>query len=197
MSTTKIEVLALVDFLSASLADQNECSRIFDEVLLELAHDPRAWITNFAYAATGTLSDTSDADQYEVSTSVGKLLGVFYGGRQLSEETIAALAATNPRWREELGDPWAYTRQGEDGRTLRLYPKPRHPGSTTGATTDARYSPFILFTQVVSGAIPDALCIPLTLLVLAREFERESNHRDLGVAEIWRSMGTDMLDKVY
>lgn len=195
--TTKIEVLALADFLSGTLADQTECGRLFDEVMQELAHDARAWCSQVAVSSTGLTTDFSDPDQYELRSAVVKLLGVFYSGRQLSEERIHCLAGSNPHWREESGEPWAYTREGENGRTLRLYPKPRNVPVTGQSLTTYTDAPLYLYTDVRTTLIPDILCLPLTLLVLAREFERESHHRDQPTAEIWRAMAQQLMNRVY
>lgn len=79
--TTKIEVLALIDFLSATLADQSECDRLFDEVMQELAHDARAWCSQIAVSNSGLLADNSDPDEYELRAGTVRLLAMFYGGR--------------------------------------------------------------------------------------------------------------------
>jgi hypothetical protein len=195
--TTKALVLSMVDFLSAGLADQTECSRSFDETMIELAHDPRAWCSQVATMNTGLTTNTSDPDQLEIRSAVIKLLSVFYSGRELSEETIQNLAGTNVNWREQYGDPWAYTRQGEEGRILRLFPKPRRVPVTGEAFSTYTDSAIVLYCDARTTAIPDILCLPLALLVLAREFERESNHRDIPFAEAWRAMGQNMLKRIY
>lgn len=196
MSTTRTAILSTIDFLSAGLADQNECSRIYTEVAIELAHDPRAWMSAATTLYTGTDADTSDPDQLELRSAVVKMLGVFYSHRQLSETTIDGLNALNPEWREEIGDPWAYTRQGEEGRILRLYPKPRRlpvTGETISTVTD---SAIVIYCDARTDTIPDVLHLPLALLILAREFERESNHRDMAAAEIWRAMAVNILGMI-
>ena len=193
MSTTRTEILATIAFLSAGLADQTECSRLYTEVAIELAHDPRAWMSAATTLNTGTDADTSDADQLELRTAVVKLLGLFYSHRQLSEETVASLAGFNPAWRDEIGDPWCFTRQGEDARIVRLYPKPRLLPVTGESLTNVTNSAFVIYCDARTDFIPDVLHLPIALLILAREFERESNHRDLGAAEIWRAMGTNIL----
>lgn len=197
MSIDKTEVLALVAFLSATLADQTECSRIYDEVVQELGHDPRAWLAQVAVTDTGLASDTSDPEQYELRPAVVKLLGLFYAGRQLTEESIAALTASNTRWREEVGEPWAYTRQGESGRIVRLYPKPRVLPVTGENFTTYEQSVLTIYTELRVAVLPEVLVIPLALLILAREFERESVHRDQPLATVFRQLGMSVLNQVY
>ena len=194
--STRTEILAFCDFLSAGLAEQNECLRLYSEVLIELAHDPRAWLSTVAVSNTGLVADNTDPDQLEIRGGVIKLLAMFYSHRQLTEESIGALNGLNADWREHVGEPWGYTRQGEEGRMLRLYPKPRRlpvTGETLSTSTD---SAIALYCDQRTTDVPDVMVLPIALLILAREFERESNHRDQAASEVWRAMATNMLDMI-
>lgn len=200
MSASKTQVLSLVSWLSAGLADATTSGYFYDEVLRELAHDPRAWCTEIASQDTGTIANTSDPSRFEVRQAdlvTGKLLAVFYGGRQLSEVSRPELLALNPAWTDEVGEPYLFTRDEEDQGVLRLYPRPRVL-PVTGGNLDLAVEdfPIVLYTDV-SSTIPTLLALPIALLILSREFERESNHRDLPASEIWKALGVDILTKIF
>lgn len=197
MSIGITDVLSMVSFLSAGLADQNECTRCFNEVMIQLNNSETPWTTNYAFAATGTSGDSSDPDELTIPTAAVRLLGIFYSGRQLSEDSIVTLAGRNVNWRDEVGAPWSYTRDGEDARTVRVFPKPPRVPISAETTTIYTDTPLFLYAEAPTTGIPEVLQLPLALLILAREFERESNHRDLNAAQVWRAMGENMLQRMY
>lgn len=200
MSVSRTSVLSMVSWLSAGLADQTVCTRLYDEVLRELAHDPRAWCTNYEVQNTGTIADTANTKALELRVSslgMGKLLALFFNGRQLSEVSRQELSAMSQHWYDEIGEPIAYTRDDEDNAVVRIYPRPRRLDTTGESVGSLRDSFAAIYTDVSSAAIPDELLLPVSLLILHREFERESNHRDTAAAEIWKAIGIDLLTKVF
>lgn len=188
--SSRATVLALVDTLTYNLADTTQTAIFFDEVIQELGHDPRAWLTTVAVQPTGTTNAVQ-----ALSTLIGivRVLAVFYQNRQLRHATITELDAWNPAWRDERGRPVAYTTEEESDRTIRLYPQPTQTMPTGDLTTDPPLA--FLYTEQRT-TVPDWLDLPVALLVLARELQRESNHRDLDTATIARALAMDMLKMV-
>ena len=179
MSTTKTEILALVQMLCWNLADATEIDRFFGEAEVELAKDPRLWQLSH-------LVSTQNTPEYLVSSALN-VTAVFYGGRELLEASRAELDATTRQWREEFGTPIVYTKDAIDDHKFRLYPQ---RDSTPASATD------FFATNVTTTNIPDILSLPLALFILAREFSRESNHRDLIFATECNKMANELLGMV-
>lgn len=187
--SSKTIVLALVDTLSFNLADTTVTPVLFDECIQELGHDPRAWLTA---VGTQNLANTNALVTLAGSLNIVRMLGLFYQDRQLRQATVGELDAFSGSWRDEVGKPVAYVVEEEKDRIVRLYPRPSQAVSGT-ITTDPPLS--IVYTEQRT-TVPDWLDLPVALLVFAREFERESNHRDIDTAAIARALGEDMLRMV-
>lgn len=177
MSTTKASILALANFLCANLGDTTEMDRLYYEVELELAHDARLWNPT-------VLVTTATETQFTFSGL--QLHGVFYDGRQLLEASQASLDAVSPAWRDEIGTPVAYVRAFHDNHIFRLYPR----------TSDVTRSVQLICTLTTDTDVPSILELPMALFIIAREFSRESNHRDLPFAEMANAMANQILEMV-
>lgn len=182
MSTTKATIIALAQVLCGNLGDQTEMERLYGEIELELAHDPRHWIATH----TSTTASSDDAIQGDVDALFN--LAVFYEGRQLIEVARAHLEAANPNWRDQRGVPRAFTKDNVDTHLFRLYPR-RHE-SATPVTLD------FFITKAITGGIPDIMALPLALFVCAREFSRESHHRDMQFAVECNQLASELLNMV-
>lgn len=194
MTTNKDNVLELVDFLSAGKADQTECGALFDEEILALGHDPRAWLSTMATIPSGTQAAADDPLRIQppVGFNIAQIYALFVANRQLSSASLVELEGRSKQWRERTGSPTVYTTEREDDRTFRIFP-----------ALDRVYdvndigAPVILYTEHRTNSLPDILHLPLALLTLAREYERESNHRDTGFADISRALAMHILSLVY
>lgn len=125
--------------------------------------------------------------EYTVSVTVRKVYAIFYGGRQLSYERQSDLAATSPTWEDTRGTPIAWTDQLQKDRTFRAFPTPDLPSASTNSLV-TETDRFILLGTLAMSTMPDHLRLPAALWVLAREYERESNHRDMVLAKIARTL---------
>ena len=184
--STQATILALAQTLCYSLGDSTEMQRIYYEVAAALGQDPRGFFSTITTdVAGGTVADATDNAHVELPTAttapiVTKLLAFFYEGRELLPETEQALDAVNPSWRDVIGQPQFYVTEDEDDRILRLHPKP-----AAAATTPV----IIIHTSVELPSIADSYDLPVALLIVAREFERESPHRDKDFAGVARALG--------
>lgn len=176
---SKTNVLVLVGDLSLNLAEQAECDRLYDEIVTQLGMDERNWVTN----RTTTVVAPGIATVALAETII-HILGVEADGQFLSRETQRTLQLGNLDWRVRFGPFSGYVVEGEDERTLRLT-----PAASVGATIS------VLHTERRTD-MPAYLDLPLALLVLGREFERESNHRDAGFSAICEATGKYLLDYI-
>lgn len=182
MSTSKATIIALAQVLCGNLGDQTEMERLYGEIELELAHDPRKWIAQHI-----TIAATSD-DAVQGDVAALYYHAFFYEGRQLLEVSRVQLEATNPNWRDQRGVPRAFTKDNVDTHLFRLYPR-RHE-SATPVTLD------FFITKAITGGIPDIMTLPLALFVCAREFSRESHHRDMQFAVECNQLAAELLNMV-
>lgn len=189
MSTTKTAILTLVGTLTAGLADTTAINRIWDEVIIDLAADTRQWFTAFSPIDPGTTGSVTNQESLELSVvGLGRLIALFYNGRQLSRESEDTFATQSRNWGAKSGSPVAFTTDNRSDRFVRLYPK--NDLFNLGEVG-------VLYTQsTVTGSIPDVMALPLAMLVMAREFERESNHRDMDFAKSCRALGQEMLNYI-
>ncbi len=192
--SVKADVTTLVSTLTPVAVDSSEVSRFFDEEMIVLGHDPRGWLTHY-FALSLSDKETDGVVTLAAAGSMVRLLALFYDDTELVRETVRSLQGFDPEWRDRTGIPIAFTPEGESNRTVRFYPKPISPGTSSSVTTVDQGLGQI-FTQARTTDIPNYLVMPLALRILAREFERESNHRDVDFATLARAIGEHFLDMV-
>lgn len=178
MNTSKTSILTLAAWIGANRGDATEMDRLFGEVEIELAQDPR-WFMLAKTTASATTDETITL------TTARALAAIFYNGRQLQEVTREDLMARNRHWRDEVGPATVYLREDVNNETLRFYP--RRVNSAETSMID------YLTVEPTTTAIPIVLELPMALFVVAREFSRESNHRDLVFAKECNALGNTLL----
>lgn len=181
MSYTIANIVTHAQDLVCDGADSTELTNIVT-TLLEDELPANGFGGDVFLAAT-----TAGTAAYTVSTTLRKLEAVCCAGRELSRETLATLDAQGPTWKDTVGSPLAYTAQLEADRTIRLYPAPDFTSAGPSSTTTEIDRILYLATAVMSS-IPSYLRLPAALWALAREYERESDHRDLAFAKLARAM---------
>lgn len=177
----KANVLTLVDVLSNGLADSVTSARFYDEAVIDLVRG--GWIVNVALVAA-----LAGEGLYELPVSGVSLLATFYDDREMSRVEQSELEWITPQWRDRRGIPVAYVTTDETDKEFRLFPQPDVSskdfsfilGSPMGLDFP-EYAAAVLFTEVRDD-LPDWLDLPLTFVVLGREFARESAHRDFAFA---------------
>jgi hypothetical protein len=197
MQTTKTSILnGFFPFFASDRTGNNvltaddalETSRLFDEVILALGQDSHAWLVQIGTTDTGT-----DDDNYTLPANVIRLLAVFSDDRQLMREQDYCLPA---EWRDQLGQPLAYTVEGKSDRILRFFPRPDRV-ATGKPFEDLHGAPTIIYTEQRTTGIPAQLHLPIALLTLSREFERETAHRDQDFSGICAALGANMLRMLH
>lgn len=189
---SKADVLALCQSLSTNQADAIAIEKYYDDVVTDLGRDE--WLVAASLVAT-----VAGTNQYTPPSNTVELLHVFYDNRVLYKETHRALEGINPQWRDERGTvPTSYVIEDETNEQFRVHPTP---------TVSSKDFSFVLgepmgrdFPEYAVCAIhtetrddlPAFLEMPVALLVLHREFSRESDHKDLKFADTCKVIA-DML----
>lgn len=184
---SKADILQLVDDLSQGQAEASTAESYYDDITNELAH--KQVLTNVTLL-TAAAGDTSFTEP-ETSADV---LAVFWGDRQLTEAKRQELEWSTPEWRSREGAPQAWITENEAEQTFRLYPFPNIPSDTLvpilGDPLGAGYadhSVAVLYTENRED-LPTYLNLPVALDILAREFSRESGHKQLEFAQACSSL---------
>lgn len=146
-------------------------------------------------AATSVTAVTADTPTITVSAGFRKLLALFYGGRELSQEPWTVFETLPTTWRGNTGGPRAWTTVREADLTVRLYPTPSQTsvGSTSFANERDR---IVVLGMARANALPLYLRLPAALWALHREYSRESDHRDLAFAKICQALAERMFKMV-
>lgn len=192
----KTRVLQLVNDLSLQVVDAAQSDYFYDEVIYELG--------NAELFTTATLvSVTEGTSSYTLPTPAIQKLMVFWDTQELDYLTIMeAETVFGKTWRDLVGSPEAYVVERENDRTFRLVPQ---PNITSKDFIFMRGLPFGLdFPEYALAVVHtefkedvnELFDMPLAFLVLAKEFTRESPHRDLKFAGSCKQMGTFLLSLI-
>ena len=162
-------VATLISNLSNGEADQTECARIYVDVMARLGLVPvLAQLNTAVTPMSGVMG---------LPGNMVQLLLAFYNSYQLGELSIREANWLLPNWRSAVGTPYNFVRESFNAQTIQLVPAPndgKNAQSLTSYTTDI---------------LPVWLKLPVTLLVLADEYQRESSHQKLPVANACRALG--------
>lgn len=189
---SKVSVLALVDAFAFGLAGSPQVVDYYDDLMWDAAR----WGVSTSVQLIPTVRGDGE---YAMPDTEGKRYMLFYDDIQLSMSTIPDLVAVNPDWRDEVGRPDAYVIQDESEHDVLLYPVPDVNskdfvfllGSPMGRDFPDRALGVVMGER--RDDLPSWMDVPLALAVLAREYERESDHRDVAFAAACRQMSSTLL----
>lgn len=166
----------LFDLLSNGQGDDNLFSLLYADVVNSLG--PRRWHTT-----TSTINVTEGTPLISLSASLLDLLAVLYDGRFLSLLELREVEVLNSGWRNSVGTPISYIEEAEAAQTVELYPAP-YTTSPPSATA--------IYVENRANVLP-ILTLPVALLVLQREFVRESDHADVEFGNLCGTLGQLLL----
>ena len=172
---SQADVLNLVTLLSNGTADPNTPVNLYADIVNSWA--AQRILTNAVTGETVTAGQFS----YTLDTSQLSVLAFIYNGTQLGYLPLRELEALDYGWRLRKGRPRSYTTETETARTLDFYPTPAETGDIVVIGTQGRAN------------VPVQFELPLALLILEREFLRESDHTDVEFAKLCGRMGNDLL----
>lgn len=189
---SKANVLQLVEDLAFDLESPSPVEAFYDDLMVDAV---RWGIT----AQAVLIEAVADTATYELPDQAMRLYAVFYDDVLLSEMKLRGLEAVNRQWRDEVGRPRAYTDEADPEEVFTIYPKPNENsedfvflfGSPFG-----RDFPFRAVGAIIGDRrddLPDWLDMPLALMVLGREYERDSEHADPAFAKACTALGKQLL----
>ena len=185
---SKSGVLGFVSDFSYGLADPTPVAAYYDALMW----DATRWGIPSVAVLVPAVKDTAT---YTMPDVEGRIYAIFYDDILLSLSSIMDLQAVNASWRDERGRPRAFLSQEEPEHEIRLYPAPDEDaqdfiflfGAPFGHDFPARAVAALIADK--RDDLPDWLDLPLALLVLAREYDRDSAHRDAAFAQTCRELG--------
>lgn len=166
----------LVNLLSNGQADTNLFALEYADVVNTLG--PMRWHT-----ATSSVNVTKATPLINLPASLLDLITILYDGQALSQLEHRELEVLNSGWRNAVGNPIAYTLDDLPAQAAELYPAP-YTSSPPTATA--------IYVESRSDVLP-ILTLPVALLVLQREFVRESDHTDVQFGNLCGTLGQLLL----
>ncbi|MEE9586071.1 MAG: hypothetical protein V3W09_04140 [Nitrososphaerales archaeon] len=175
---TKALTLTLVDDLSRDQADSTLTGRMYDDLVRELGRTRTIVRASLIETVAGT------AVYAQPTTSIERL-ATFHDTSILDELSLQELESLNHQWKDEKGPPIALTTEELAEKSFRVFPVPETGSGTvaggdfgTGFIVNALSSIHTNF----EADLPEWIELPLAFAILAMEFSRESDHRDIDFA---------------
>lgn len=179
---SKADVLTLSNELALGLADPVQLGTYYADLVRLLGNEP---------VLTNAQAQDIDAlvRDYATPDEAVLLLAVYVGDRELPHTLERELEAIDSDWRNAVpGIPRVYTDEDLSENAVALYPTPADDALGTDQVFDDDFGlDFVpgqlsfIYTEERDDVLP-WLELWLAVAILEREFERESNHRDLPFA---------------
>lgn len=192
---SKASVLTFVTDFSTDQVDPVAIDRYYDDIVRDLG------MQDFLVQTSLVAVNTTTAIYTPPATTVDLLL-VFYDDRVLYKETLLNAEAIGAGWRDIIGTPVAYLVEDQTSKDFRLFPKPEinsKPfiflfGEPLGRDY-SEYAAAVIYTETRVD-LPEWLETPVAFEILAREFARESDHKDKPFSDACRAAARLFFDYV-
>lgn len=178
----RADVLALVQLLANNAADTALINSFYDEMVITLAE--QRWLTQ-----ASLLTFTEGSTTVNLPGNAIEILDLFYDNTPLTELNLEDLKMIfGESWRNQKGYPRAYTLEAETKKTIEVCPAPSFPASPVipihGLPIGWDYPTYngVIINSETRNDVPVYLELPLALMILEREYTRESDHQDLAFA---------------
>lgn len=139
---------------------------------------PKKWHTT-----TQTVNVAAGTPLIQLPASLLNLITIIFDGQALSQLEHRELEVLNSGWRNAVGTPIAYTLESLPAQQAELYPAP----SVTAPIATA------IYVESRANVLP-ILTLPVALLVLQREFVRESDHTDVEFGNLCGTLANLLLE---
>lgn len=176
---SKATGLNSVAAFSKSQADQVSASNYWDESIYVLGQDP--WLTNVNIQPA-----TAGNGDFNVESIGINLIGLVYGNLWLTEMLLREAEMVYRDWRDVQHDPIAYVLEQSDKLSGVTVGFPKVNGATIVTQRfDALYPDFnyVAFVTEFRANVPAWMEWVIVFQVLAREYERSSDHADPDAAQ--------------
>jgi hypothetical protein len=189
---SQADVQSLVSLLSNGQADPSLFPIFFNDAMNILGGAD--WHT----IAT-PVKFTAGVNTVALSPGLLHLISVVYDDTVLSELTLRELEALTTGWRNTSGNPVAYTTETETAKTIALFQTPAQTSPLIipvhGLPIGEDYTPgngFSIHSEYRADPLP-ILTLPIALIVLTREYSRESDHQDFAMAGACKALASVLL----
>jgi hypothetical protein len=176
---SKADTLALATLLAGPDVDQTLLDRFYRDVVWEFGQAE-------LLVRSTVIPVTAGTGEFQLPERGVRLLTVFYDDEEIGPLRLTDVASLDAHWRDARGRPLAYIVDDRSARGFRLYPIP-DVASKTGI-----YEVTAFHTEAPDDVLV-WLELPIALTVLAREYVRESDHRDPVFAASCQNMATALL----
>lgn len=191
---SKASVLTFVQDFSTTQVDTVAIDRYYDDIVRDLGAQ------DFLVQVSLVPVDTTTAIYTPPAPTID-LLQVFYDDRVLYKSALLEVEAIG-RWRDIIGTPVAYIVEDQTSKDFRLFPKPEvnsKPfvflfGEPLGRDYP-EYAAAVVHTETRVD-LPEWLETPVAFEILAREFARESDHKDKPFSDACRALAKMFFDYV-
>jgi hypothetical protein len=171
-------VQTLTELLSNNQMDQTLFAGYFNFVMATRE------IARF-HTTTASVTYSEATTAVNLPSTLLNLLTLIYDDTMLSDLGLREIESLNPGWRNTIGNPVGFTRQAENVKVVEVFPAP--PTANTGLT---------VYEQFATDCLP-YLILPIALLVLEREYLRESDHMDTAFAAMCGTIGRALADLLW
>jgi hypothetical protein len=178
---SKADTLALATLLAGPDVDATLLEHFYRDVVWEFGQAELLVQTTLIQVAAGTA-------EFQLPELGVRLLTVFYEDEELGPLRLTDVAALDPFWRDARGHPLAYIVDDVSARGFRLYPVPE---ISTNLDTEAGH--VVMYYTEAPDDVLVWLELPIALTILAREYVRESDHRDPVFAASCQNMATALM----
>lgn len=184
MSLSKAQILSYCSYLALDLEDDTTISAYFDDVVNRLAFTKKP---PFQKAALVELTAATATYNYE--TDMHRALFMEHVDIELFPTSESSLNAYGRDWRTDSGVPKAFITE-QLTRQYTLWPNPDATSGTTVGLTEPYGEDypddilFLLYADARATAIAEIYELPLSLLILSREFSYDNQHQDIEFADI-------------
>ena len=185
----KSDVTFLATSIGGDCVDSVQISNYYDDVINDLSN--RGFFTE-----TRLIPRNADGVTYTKPTDLNRILAVSYDDNMLSRTDLRNLATFGQDWRDHKGpQPYLFTTTNESSDTFRIYPQPSEAAkafSFPTGTPEGQDFPSYAVSVVATVRREDVqpwLDLPIALLVVSKEFWRESDHTDQRFAQLCAELG--------
>jgi hypothetical protein len=190
----RADVLTLVDDLAVSVEDDDAAGDYYDDIVEELGFT-RTPLTGAEYVAV-----VAGTKEHTLPTSAVRGLAFIYDDTQLYFSDKRELEATDDYWRKRRGTPIVVSFDDTDQRKFDVVPVPDRSGATIGADTPFTAHIADNIAVIYADRATDVHSweeMQMALEVLAREFARDSEHKDQDAAKAWKMLADLFAKLVY
>lgn len=189
---SKVDTCALAAALSLYQVEADQLSLTYDETIYALGALPFLVELNL-------LDVTSEQALFTFPEHALQMLACWYDTRILDYISQAQLESVSSYWQNVKGTPVAYVDENISLEVFKLYPLPdlaSEPPTSIGSPLGQNYprGHVAVLSTVFVQDVPLWLELPIALLILAREYARETPHMDLDFSKGCQTLGNVLMN---